>query len=388
MQLSRLIERWGAPQGGPALDPGQELGPVCTDSRQLGPGSLFVPLVGERFDGHTFLAEAARLGAQAALVQRDRAQSIPAGLAYWLVDDTLAAYQALGLLWRRQLAAPVLAVTGSAGKTTTRELLRAVLATTGPVWASQGNENNDIGVPLTLLQATGEHRAVVVEMGMRGLGEIERLSRCCEPDLAVITNVGTAHIGRLGSRGAIAQAKCEITAALKPDGLVVIPAGDPLLDRSLAAVWGGRVLRVALAGEGLEAQADWVGQWRGFTTPATGCWPWPQQPAWASPGIASSPWSWPCPGAAVAGCALAPSSCWMRPTTPPRRRPWRPSPCWPGLLRVPPVLRRLARGLLGPSPRRDGGLRCSAPCSSSVSKAWICIARSPSGPWPWGSMAW
>jgi UDP-N-acetylmuramoyl-tripeptide--D-alanyl-D-alanine ligase len=151
-------------------------------------------------------------------------------------------------------------VTGSAGKTTTRELLRSVLATTGPVWASQGNENNDIGVPLTLLQATAEPRAVVVEMGMRGLGEIERLSRCCEPDLAVITNLGTAHIGRLGSREAIAQAKVEITSALNPDGLVVIPAGDPLLDRSLAAVWNGRVVRVALAGEGFEAQADWVGQ--------------------------------------------------------------------------------------------------------------------------------
>ena len=260
MQLSRLIERWGAPLGGPGLDPGQELGPVCTDSRQLRPGSLFVPLVGERFDGHGFLAEAARLGAQAALVQRDRAGLVPAGLACWLVDDTLAAYQELGLLWRRQLAVPVLAVTGSAGKTTTRELLRSVLATRGPVWASQGNENNDIGVPLTLLQATAEHRAVVVEMGMRGLGEIGRLSRCCEPDLAVITNLGTAHIGRLGSREAIAQAKCEIIAGLNPEGLVVIPAGDPLLDGSLAAVWGGRVLRVALAGEGLEAQADWVGQ--------------------------------------------------------------------------------------------------------------------------------
>ena len=269
MQLSRVIERWGVPQGGAALDPHQTLGPVCTDSRQLRPGSLFVPLVGERFDGHRFLAEAARLGAQAALVQRDRADQIPAGLACWLVDDTLAAYQQLGLLWRRQLTAPVLAVTGSAGKTTTRELIRAVLATKGPVWASLGNENNDIGVPLTLLQASGEHRAVVVEMGMRGLGEIERLSRCCEPDLAVITSLGTAHIGRLGSREAIAQAKCEITAALNPEGLVVIPAGDPLLDKSLAAVWSGRVLRVALAGEGFEAQADWIGQLDGASQTLT-----------------------------------------------------------------------------------------------------------------------
>jgi UDP-N-acetylmuramoyl-tripeptide--D-alanyl-D-alanine ligase len=97
-------------------------------------------------------------------------------------------------------------------------------------------------------------------MGMRGLGEIERLSVCAEPDLAVITNIGTAHIGRLGSREAIATAKCEITTALKPGGCVVIPAGDPVLEVALAAVWNGRVLRVALEGEGYESQADWVGR--------------------------------------------------------------------------------------------------------------------------------
>ena len=96
-------------------------------------------------------------------------------------------------------------------------------------------------------------------MGMRGLGEIERLSRCASPDVAVITNIGTAHIGRLGSREAIATAKCEIVAGLRPDGLVVIPAGDPLLDRALARVWSGRVVRVALQGEGYEAAADLVG---------------------------------------------------------------------------------------------------------------------------------
>jgi UDP-N-acetylmuramoyl-tripeptide--D-alanyl-D-alanine ligase len=249
MLLSRLIERWGAPIGA-AVDPDQPLGPVCTDSRQLAAGALFVPLVGERFDGHAFLPEAARLGAQAALVQRGRQAGLPSNLAAWLVDDSLAAYQELGRLWRQELRTPVVAVTGSAGKTTTRELIRAVLAPLGPVLASSGNENNDVGVPLTLLKAGPEHRAVVVEMGMRGLGEIDRLSRCAEPDIAVITNIGTAHIGRLGSRAAIATAKCEITAGLRPDGLVVIPAGDPLLEQSLARVWSGRVVRVALAGSG------------------------------------------------------------------------------------------------------------------------------------------
>ena len=175
------------------------------------------------------------------------------------MPDTLQAYQELAGLWRLQLAAPVVAVTGSAGKTTTRELIRSALAPLGPIWASSGNENNDVGVPLTLLGAAPDQAAVVVEMGMRGLGEIERLSRCASPDVAVITNIGTAHIGRLGSREAIATAKCEIVAGLGPDGLVVIPAGDPLLDRALARVWSGRVVRVALQGEGHEAAADLLG---------------------------------------------------------------------------------------------------------------------------------
>jgi UDP-N-acetylmuramoyl-tripeptide--D-alanyl-D-alanine ligase len=230
---------------------------VSTDSRADLEGALFVPLVGERFDGHRFLDAALAAGAAAAIAARDRvseerrAALAALGRPIWLVDDTLAAYQELGRLWRRRLALPVVAVTGSAGKTTTRELIRAALAPLGPVVASSGNDNNDIGAPLTLLRADAGSAALVVEMGMRGLGEIDRLSRCAEPDVAVITNIGTAHIGRLGSREAIATAKCEITAALRPDGLVVIPAGDPLLEAALAPVWGGRVCRVALADDDL-----------------------------------------------------------------------------------------------------------------------------------------
>ncbi|MEY4358884.1 MAG: UDP-N-acetylmuramoyl-tripeptide--D-alanyl-D-alanine ligase [Cyanobacteriota bacterium] len=263
MQLGALIACWGEPYGAlaAALDPASAVGPICTDSRQLQAGQLFVPLVGERFDGHRFLAQAAAIGAQAAVVQRDRAQDVPEGLLHWLVDDTLDAYQQLALLHRRQLSAPVVAVTGSAGKTTTRELIRGVLAPLGPVIASSGNENNDIGVPLTLLKARSEHQAVVVEMGMRGLGEIDRLSRTAEPDVAVITNIGTAHIGRLGSREAIASAKCEITSQLRPSGLVVIPAGDPLLEQALQRAWSGRVCRVALSGDPGFADADVQGEW-------------------------------------------------------------------------------------------------------------------------------
>jgi UDP-N-acetylmuramoyl-tripeptide--D-alanyl-D-alanine ligase len=268
LHLGQLQALWGPPASGP-LTPVQastSLAPqaICTDSRQLAAGQLFIPLLGERFDGHAFLPAALEAGAIALLAQERQLQSDALGaladsVPLWVVPDTLLAYQQLASLWRRQLPAAVVAVTGSAGKTTTRELIRAALAPLGPVGASSGNENNDIGVPLTLLKARAEQAAVVVEMGMRGLGEIERLSRCAEPDVAVITNIGTAHIGRLGSRAAIATAKCEITAGLRPDGVVVIPAGDPLLDGALARVWSGRVVRIALAGEGHEAQADWVG---------------------------------------------------------------------------------------------------------------------------------
>ena len=254
LTLRQLIDAWGTPQGG-TCRPDAVLGRVCTDSRQLQAGDFFVPLVGERFDGHHFLNQLTERKVQAAVVSRGWAEPLPPELVHWRVDDTLLAYQQLALLHRRSLAQPLVAVTGSAGKTTTRELIRAALAPLGPIQASEGNNNNDVGVPLTVLASDVDHRALVIEMGMRGPGEIERLSRCTEPDLAVITNIGTAHIGRLGSREAIAAAKCEITAGLHPKGTVVIPAGDPLLEAALAAVWSGRVLRVRLADD-FQVDAD------------------------------------------------------------------------------------------------------------------------------------
>ena len=251
-----LCQLWGEPLMAAGTAVAESFRSVSTDSRGNLAGSLFVPLVGERFDGHRFLAEALAAGAAACLVQRGRLDGdvvaelvANGGRPIWLVDDTLVAYQQLALLWRRRLGLPLVAVTGSAGKTTTRELIKAALAPLGPVVASSGNENNDVGAPLTLLKANEATAALVVEMGMRGLGEIDRLTRCAEPDVAVITNIGTAHIGRLGSREAIGQAKCEITAGLGPDGVLVIPAGDPLLELSRARVWGGRVVRVALEDE-------------------------------------------------------------------------------------------------------------------------------------------
>jgi UDP-N-acetylmuramoyl-tripeptide--D-alanyl-D-alanine ligase len=277
LRFHQLPEILGTPLLDPASPSPEPVPSVSTDSRRLSAGGVFLALVGERFDGHDFLEQAIEAGSAAVVVQshhlppaslqRLMALAGERGCGVWAVPDTVLAYQQLAAGWRRGFAGPVVAVTGSAGKTTTRELIRAVLAPLGSVVASSGNENNDLGVPLTLLRLTDADRAAVVEMGMRGLGEIERLSRCAQPDVAVITNIGTAHIGRLGSREAIAQAKCEITACLQPQGVVVIPAGDPLLDAALAAVWQGAVLRIALVGDPGEAEADWVGQ----EDPVAGC---------------------------------------------------------------------------------------------------------------------
>jgi UDP-N-acetylmuramoyl-tripeptide--D-alanyl-D-alanine ligase len=276
VRLDELVELWGPPVTAQPLRTGVELTGVSTDSRRVGQGELFIPLVGERFDGHRFLQSVlapaeGQPKAAAALAQADRLDEVATtalaqrgGRPIWRVENTLLAYQELARFWRRRLGLPVVAVTGSAGKTTTRELIRAALAPLGPVVASSGNENNDVGAPLTLLKAGVETAVVVVEMGMRGPGEIGRLSRCAEPDVAVITNIGTAHIGRLGSREAIAAAKCEICEALNSTGVLVVPAADPLLEAALAPGWSGRVERVALADEPLGLQggpeASWVGQ--------------------------------------------------------------------------------------------------------------------------------
>ncbi|MCY4359255.1 MAG: UDP-N-acetylmuramoyl-tripeptide--D-alanyl-D-alanine ligase [Cyanobacteria bacterium MAG APA_bin_95] len=238
---------------------------INTDSRRLVAGEMFLALRGESFDGHDYLTAAAAREACAAVVNATAAPEHPP-LPLLPVPNTRQAYQDLARAWRRQLGVPLVAVTGSVGKTTTRELIKALLAPLGAIHASQANENNAVGVPRTILAADKTVAALVVEMAMRGPGEIAELSRCAEPDLAVITNIGSAHIGRLGSREAIAAAKCEITTALANTGLVVIPAGDHLLEAGLAARWHGAVHRVALSGDPLPSDlppADQCGQLRG-----------------------------------------------------------------------------------------------------------------------------
>lgn len=250
-----LIKLWGRPFNQEKIDLDLPIGYVSTDTRSLEKGNFFVPLVGNRFDGHDYLDMAFDIGVQATIVSEKFNGLVPPGIPYWVVPDTLYAYQQIALLHRRKLNLPVVAVTGSVGKTTTRELIRVILNSLGEIVSSRGNENNDVGVPKTLLRGTGENAAYVLEMGMRGLGQIERLSKVAEPDVAVITNVGQAHIGILGSRENIAKAKSEITSYLRSDGVVIIPFGDKLLEKALSDKWSGRIIRVAIE----DLPLNWLG---------------------------------------------------------------------------------------------------------------------------------
>ncbi|PZU95973.1 MAG: UDP-N-acetylmuramoyl-tripeptide--D-alanyl-D-alanine ligase [Pseudanabaena sp.] len=243
---------------------------VISDSRKLIAGQLFVALTGENFDGHGFVAKAIAQGAVAAIVSREWASSEAAqGLPILAVDCTLTAYQDLARWWRSQFSHPVVSITGSVGKTTTKEIIASMLscyvkreaifgAVASPqhqksdeqasrVHKSLANHNNDIGVAQTLLAiAPEQHDFVVVEMGMRGLGEIARLARVALPTVSVITNVGTAHIGRLGSREAIATAKCELLAEMPENGTAVLNASNPLLLEMANQVWHGKTITYGL----------------------------------------------------------------------------------------------------------------------------------------------
>lgn len=246
ISLGRLAETLQAPlEHLPINTQDKSVFSITTDTRDLRQGALFVALAGDRFDGHDFLDAAMAQGAVAVVVRADR---VRADLPCLAVPDTLAAYQRLGQWWRSQQRAQIVAVTGSVGKTTTKELIAAALGTQGSVLKTQANYNNDIGVPKTLLQLQPHHDFGVIEMGMRGPGEIAVLARMAQPDVAVITNVGTAHIGRLGSEQAIANAKCELLAELPPPGIAVLNHDNARLMATAAAVWSGRTLTFGLEG--------------------------------------------------------------------------------------------------------------------------------------------
>ena len=202
---------------------------VSTDSRSIPEGALFVPLVGERFDGHAYIGKAMESGAAGCLTARTP-DALLSGKFYIQVSDTRLALKTLASWYRGKFDLPVVQVTGSAGKTTTKEMIACVLGRRFRTLKTQANFNNDIGTPLTLLELAPEHQAAVIETGMDHFGEIRRMGAMVRPTIAVITNIGDAHIGNLdGTRQGVLRAKSEIFENLQPGGLAVLNGDDPLL---------------------------------------------------------------------------------------------------------------------------------------------------------------
>lgn len=227
---------------------------ICTDSREIESGQLFVALKGENFDGHRFVSQAAERGAVGAVTERVCSDL---ALPQFVVGDALDAYQRLAQAWRRSLPAKIIGITGSVGKTTTKEFVAAVLGHFGQVHKTQANYNNEIGVPKTLLQMTAEQDYGVVEMAMRGRGEIALLAQIAEPNIGLITNVGAAHIERLGSEEAIAEAKCELLAELPKDSVAILNHDNRRLMETASRFWSGKTLTYGL--EGGDFRGEWLG---------------------------------------------------------------------------------------------------------------------------------
>lgn len=234
-------------------------GGVSTDTRKLPSHCVFIALRGEKFDGDVFAQGALEAGAAVAIVHRWQG-AVPSGAAVIEVPDTLLALQRLARWWRQQLDIPVVGITGSNGKTSTKDFTAAVLGTRFKVSATRGNLNNHIGVPLTVLATTEEHTAAVWEMGMNHSGEIAPLCEIARPKYGIITNIGTAHIEFLGSREAIAEEKGMLARSLPHNGTLFLPATCDFFDylrqrtrAGLVAVGNGRgVVRA----EDLDFQAD------------------------------------------------------------------------------------------------------------------------------------
>ena len=226
-------------------------GGVGIDSRTIKPGEIFVAIRGPRHDGHDHIAEAAEKGAIAALVQKKEIGKVPAGFSLLWVSDTQKALQKMAHAYRRLLSVRVASVTGSSGKSSTKEMLAAVLGTMGPTHRTNGNLNNHLGVPLTLLEIGGEDRWAVVELAMNAPGEIGPLAELAGPEVGLVTNIGWAHIQGMGSKEVTAKEKGALYRALPPEGLAISNADDPMEKITLEGC-RARIVRV-----GHSAEADY-----------------------------------------------------------------------------------------------------------------------------------
>lgn len=234
MTIREIMEAVNGRMLGEFSDLEREIIRIDTDSRTIHEGALFLPLVGERFDGHAYINSALEGGASGCLTQRER-ESYQPGKFYIKVESTQKALWDLAQHYKQKFRIPVVALTGSVGKTTTKDMVAAVLGERFQVLKTEGNRNNEVGVPLTLLRLNQTHQIAVLELGMNHAGEIDYLSELVEPDVAIITNIGDSHIEFFGSREQILKAKSEIFHHTKPDAFVVLNGDDPLL-RTLEGV--------------------------------------------------------------------------------------------------------------------------------------------------------
>ncbi len=214
--------------GGALVGENREFEYVCTDSREVDEKTLFVATLGERVDGHNFIPSAQSLGGRCFLCQR-----IPEGAdedsSFCVVDDSIAAFASLARGYRKNTPIDTVAITGSVGKTTTKELTACVLSEGFELYSTEGNFNSVIGMPMSMLEVGGECEAAVFEMGMSGFGEIRQMSQAASPKIAAITNIGTSHLEYLGTRENIAKAKYEITEGLRSGGILLLNGDEPIL---------------------------------------------------------------------------------------------------------------------------------------------------------------
>lgn len=222
MSVSLSLSQCEAPLSARLVGDDRRFDGVSIDTRTDAPGALFFAIRGERFDGHDFIAAAEQTGVVALVVDHEVESSLP----QLVVDDTTVALGHLANYWLSQNPVPVIAITGSNGKTTTKEIVTSILSELGPVLATRGNLNNDIGVPLTLFELDESHRYAVIEMGASKAGDIARLVKIAPPDVALVTNVGSAHLEGFGSLDGVAHAKSEIYSGLGRHGTAVINLDD------------------------------------------------------------------------------------------------------------------------------------------------------------------
>ena len=253
MLKALLLSEVAAVLGGRLLGADARFDGVSIDSRAVAAGQLFVALIGPRFDGHDYLNQVAAKGAVAALVEREVANS---AIPQLLVANARVALGQLGALNRAAYTHPVVAITGSSGKTTVKEMLASILRTRGPVHATRGTLNNDLGVPLTLLELAPQHTAAVIELGASRLGEIAYTVAMTRPHVAVLNNAGTAHVGEFGGPEKIVEAKGEIIEGLQADGIAVLNRDDKAFAIWQARAGARRVLSFALSNSAADFHAS------------------------------------------------------------------------------------------------------------------------------------